>query len=481
MATYYLAQHRSKVPQHNEQRRDGTRFAGLIVVHTAENATVLSGADSGAQAVAQYILGRDDHGSYHAIVDADTILHMAHPEWETFHCRYTNRWSYGIAVAIRSADWPALEEVRHGDWSRAEAILDNLARAAADAVDYALTEHGVTVPLKRISRSEALAGKPGFVAHADTDPDRRSDPGKDFNWDFFFARIKHHARSQDIEEDTVVTMANPAVGRVTSEYGWRGAISASIGRMLHAGIDIANAVGTPVRAAFAGTVVGAGWGIVGGRTGNGVLIQNPDGESQYYGHLDTISVRKGDKVGLGEQIGTMGATGNVTGPHLHFEVWDTHGRPMNPRIAFNSHKVTPGVHNLTAQSVGAGVGSGAKDKTTAPVRVRKAYYTRRIDGEAGPFTIRALQLFLADRGMYERVIDGKLGTYTWAGLQEYLTVDRFYTRRVDGDPGQYTIRAMQTWLQKAGFYERAIDGMLGVFTWAALQGFLAKERWVTIR
>lgn len=64
--------------------------------------------------------------------------------------------------------------------------------------------------------------------------------------------------------------------------------------MLHAGIDIANDTGTPIYAAYGGAVASAGWNIVSGRSGNGILIRNPDGESQYYGHPKKIRVTVGE-------------------------------------------------------------------------------------------------------------------------------------------------------------------------------------------
>ena len=137
----------------------------------------------------------------------------------------------------------------------------------------------------------------------------------------------------------VVTMASPVVGTVSCE--WRGYEG-------HAGIDIACDVGTPVYAMFAGTVREAGWNADGtGRSGIGVRIENPDGESQYYGHLSETHVKPGDWVSIGQKIGLSGATGNVTGPHVHLECWETGGTYWNamdrdPRGWFDAHGVVPG-------------------------------------------------------------------------------------------------------------------------------------------
>ncbi|MEW2131664.1 M23 family metallopeptidase [Streptomyces sp. NPDC005435] len=84
----------------------------------------------------------------------------------------------------------------------------------------------------------------------------------------------------------------------------------------HTGIDFHAASGTPVHAVGAGTVVSAGWG---GAYGNEVVIRMADGMYTQYGHLSSLGVTVGQKVTPGQQIGLSGATGNATGPHLHFE------------------------------------------------------------------------------------------------------------------------------------------------------------------
>ncbi|MFD8963698.1 peptidoglycan DD-metalloendopeptidase family protein [Streptomyces sp. NPDC059568] len=85
----------------------------------------------------------------------------------------------------------------------------------------------------------------------------------------------------------------------------------------HTGVDFLVDTGTEVKAVGAGTVVTAGWG---GSYGNQVVIEHSDGHYSQYAHLSSISVSEGDTVSEGQQIGLSGATGNVTGPHLHFEI-----------------------------------------------------------------------------------------------------------------------------------------------------------------
>jgi murein DD-endopeptidase MepM/ murein hydrolase activator NlpD len=87
---------------------------------------------------------------------------------------------------------------------------------------------------------------------------------------------------------------------------------------MHGGIDLANATGTPELAAAAGTVIVAG---PAGGFGQWVQLRHDDGTVTVYGHMDTIEVVVGQQVAAGQLIATMGAQGNSTGPHLHFEVW----------------------------------------------------------------------------------------------------------------------------------------------------------------
>lgn len=110
----------------------------------------------------------------------------------------------------------------------------------------------------------------------------------------------------------------PAAGRLSSGYGWR-VHPISGKRKLHKGLDIANATGSPIRAAAAGTVTHASGGWNGGY-GTSIKINHGDGYVTHYAHLSSLSVRVGQKVSAGQTIGSMGSTGSSTGPHLHFEV-----------------------------------------------------------------------------------------------------------------------------------------------------------------
>ncbi|MFD3890433.1 peptidoglycan DD-metalloendopeptidase family protein [Streptomyces microflavus] len=85
----------------------------------------------------------------------------------------------------------------------------------------------------------------------------------------------------------------------------------------HTGIDFAAGVGTPIRAVGPGKVVSASRV---GSYGRQVIIRHPDGMHTQYAHLSQLKVEAGDTVKGGQVIGLSGADGNVSGPHLHFEV-----------------------------------------------------------------------------------------------------------------------------------------------------------------
>ncbi|MGW7203579.1 M23 family metallopeptidase [Streptomyces sp. NPDC054837] len=97
----------------------------------------------------------------------------------------------------------------------------------------------------------------------------------------------------------------------------------------HTGVDFVVPTGTSLKAVGAGTVVSAGWG---GAYGNQVVIRLADGYYAQYAHLSSLSVSSGQTVTEGQQVGLSGATGNVTGPHLHFEIRTTpdYGSDVDP-------------------------------------------------------------------------------------------------------------------------------------------------------
>lgn len=124
------------------------------------------------------------------------------------------------------------------------------------------------------------------------------------------------------EEDEDMSITPSRGAKSTSYLSWpiTGTISSNYGQRksgFHHGLDIANKIGTPIRAAESGKVIFAGTKSVYGRT---VIISHADGKQTLYAHAKSISVEKGDRVDRGEIIAYVGVSGVTTGPHLHFEV-----------------------------------------------------------------------------------------------------------------------------------------------------------------
>ena len=114
----------------------------------------------------------------------------------------------------------------------------------------------------------------------------------------------------------------PVSGTILSEFGPKS------GGLHNDGINIAAAKGTAVRAADEGTVAYAGNELKG--FGNLVLVRHADGWMTAYAHLDRMDVDRGAPVKRGQIIGTVGATGNVRAPQLHFEL-RRGSRAVDPR------------------------------------------------------------------------------------------------------------------------------------------------------
>lgn len=119
---------------------------------------------------------------------------------------------------------------------------------------------------------------------------------------------------------------------IGSGYGWRMHPIENV-RLFHFGIDIPAPEGELVRAAGDGIVIQS---YLSSSAGNTIKIEHPNGYVTVYMHMLNRLVEKGTTVKAGEVIGTVGSTGNVTGPHLHFEIRSPGGSSVDPTDCYNN-------------------------------------------------------------------------------------------------------------------------------------------------
>lgn len=113
---------------------------------------------------------------------------------------------------------------------------------------------------------------------------------------------------------------------VTSPFGQR-IHPVTKASQFHNGIDLAGQVGTVIAAPYDGTVTNVSFSETGG---NQLIIKHDNGFTSGYAHLSRYAVKLNDRVKQSQVIAYIGATGQVTGPHLHFTLRDTTGNYVNP-------------------------------------------------------------------------------------------------------------------------------------------------------
>lgn len=228
---FYLLDHASTNGTQWQQwafpRRGGTQLSGTCIMHTAESVLDVIGDDSGAEDCARFIGSRTgSYGSYHDLVDSDSIIELVPFEYEAWQDSETNNWAVGISAACRTTDWATM-----GDAKR-EGYYRNLAICAADFVVYMKVMYDINVPLVRITGEQARARVPGFCAHGDSGL-YRTDPGKDFDWDRFFRYTKEILDGEEVSASEIakavmaepVTHFDPTTGKPTANTTTLGVVT----------------------------------------------------------------------------------------------------------------------------------------------------------------------------------------------------------------------------------------------------------------
>ncbi len=145
-------------------------------------------------------------------------------------------------------------------------------------------------------------------------------------------KVKTNLSQMEIDANDIkskYTLVKPIQGTITSRFGYREPTTATVPKN-HTGIDIAANTGTVIYAALDGVVKIASSE---GDYGNHLRIEKDD-VAIYYAHCNKLYVKEGDYVTQNQPIAEVGATGNVTGPHLHFEI-RKNDRYVDPDLILN--------------------------------------------------------------------------------------------------------------------------------------------------
>lgn len=134
---------------------------------------------------------------------------------------------------------------------------------------------------------------------------------------FYKTALEKNVYESEASHLTEIAFLLPATGRLTTEFGVNRYVNNKPTSYYHSGLDIANTVGTDIKATYDGEVV---LSMLLKVTGNTVVISHGNGIFSSYLHMETLNVEEGDIVEKGDVIGTMGSTGFSTGSHLHFTI-----------------------------------------------------------------------------------------------------------------------------------------------------------------
>jgi murein DD-endopeptidase MepM/ murein hydrolase activator NlpD len=206
------------------------------------------------------------------------------------------------------------EALRARIMQQAESQQDQVDNAAQKAAEAAAAKQAVALAAKQQDDAEAKAAATKKKAEQEAKAKAEA------------ARLAELAKSYSLPTSSYT---------LTGRFGDAGSMWSS---GYHTGLDFAAPTGTLIKAIHSGTVTEAGWA---GAYGYRTILTLDDGTELWFCHQSSISVSVGQKVATGDVIGRVGATGNVTGPHLHLEVHPDGGDAIDPMAWLRGKGLNP--------------------------------------------------------------------------------------------------------------------------------------------
>jgi murein DD-endopeptidase MepM/ murein hydrolase activator NlpD len=252
----------------------------------------------------------------------------------------TQREGYTVARGD-SLSRIAVDEGLADSWHQ---VYDDNRKVLGDDPDLIFPGQRLVLRLPATVKGKPPTAAPGHPAGRPKKPDQAAKAGQAVK-----QKPTAKPKSTPEPEHTKKAATHTAAKPKTASSGVMAPVSAAIGTPYHAsgsswssgyhtGVDFLVSTGTSVKAVEAGTVVSAGWA---DSYGYQVVIHHADGKYSQYAHLSALNVKAGQKVSEGQRIARSGATGNVTGPHLHFEMrtGPGYGSDIDPLAYLRSHGV----------------------------------------------------------------------------------------------------------------------------------------------
>ncbi|MCX4791022.1 transglycosylase family protein [Streptomyces sp. NBC_01221] len=287
-----------------ETKRTATPATPTTVHGKRESYTVASGDSLSAIAATERVRGGWQHlyATNRKVVGDDPDLIFPGQRLSLDAARASRTDAKAGSTASKPTRKPKATAAPHEKAKPQQRTAEPKQQAATSSHPTAKPQHPTAKPQHPTAKPQHEAAKP---QHPTAKPHHR------------IAKPKTHPKKTESHKQERAEKHAGLVAPVAAGIGTPYHQTGSWASGYHTGVDFPVPTGTSVKAVDSGTVVSAGWG---GAYGYQIVIRHSDGKYSQYAHLSALHVREGRHVSAGQRIARSGSTGNVTGPHLHFEI-----------------------------------------------------------------------------------------------------------------------------------------------------------------